>query len=75
LRRHTDLPVAVGFGLSTPAQVAAAARVADAAVVGSAIVNCLAAGLDDQNRPRPGLIDDVLALVGQLAAGVRTARS
>lgn len=37
-RRHTDLPVAVGFGVSTPEQAAAVARVADGVVVGSAVV-------------------------------------
>ena len=74
LRRHTDLPIAVGFGITTPERAAAVARVADAAVVGSAIVNRLAAALDDQGRAGPGLVEDVLALVNQLAVGVRTAR-
>ena len=74
LRRHTDLPIAVGFGITTPERAAAVTRVADAAVVGSAIVNRLAAALDDQGRAGPGLVEDVLALVNQLAVGVRTAR-
>jgi tryptophan synthase alpha chain len=74
LRRHTGLPIAVGFGITTPEQAAAVARVADAAVVGSAIVGRVAAALDEQGRPQPGLVDEVLALVGRLAAGVRTAR-
>ena len=42
VRRHATLPVALGFGISTPAQVATACRHADAAVVGSAIVNIIA---------------------------------
>ncbi|HOW64580.1 MAG TPA: tryptophan synthase subunit alpha [Candidatus Paceibacterota bacterium] len=42
IRRHTDLPVAVGFGISTPAQAARVAEEADAVVVGSAIVNQIA---------------------------------
>ena len=42
IRRNTSLPVALGFGISTPEHVAAACRHADAAVVGSAIVNVIA---------------------------------
>jgi tryptophan synthase alpha chain len=74
LRRHTDLPVAVGFGITTPDAAAAVARLADAAVVGSAIVNRIAANLDDNGVPAPGLVDDVLAFVRTLADGVRAAR-
>jgi tryptophan synthase alpha chain len=44
IKAHTDLPVAVGFGIKTPEQVAAIGRIADAAVVGSAIVARVAAG-------------------------------
>ena len=72
LRRHTSLPVAVGFGLRTAPQVAAVAKLADAAVVGSAIVERLAAGLDDQGRAGPGLVEGVLALVRTLADGIET---
>jgi tryptophan synthase alpha chain len=74
LRRHTHLPIAVGFGIRTAEQAAEVARVADAAVVGSAIVSRLAANLDTARAARSGLIDDVLALVRELAAGVRGAR-
>jgi len=74
LRRHSALPIAVGFGIKTPDQAAAVARVADAAVVGSAIVDRVAANLDDAGRPRAGLVDDVLGLVADLARGVRAAR-
>jgi tryptophan synthase alpha chain len=74
LRRHTPLPVAVGFGISTPERAAAVARVADAAVVGSAIVNRVAAGLDAEGRAKPGLVGETLAFVRQLADAVRTAR-
>jgi tryptophan synthase alpha chain len=42
VRRHSTLPIALGFGISTPAQVRQACRVADAAVVGSALVNVIA---------------------------------
>ena len=41
IRQHTDLPVAVGFGISNPEQAATVARVADAVVVGSAIVDLI----------------------------------
>jgi tryptophan synthase alpha chain len=68
LKRHTDLPVAVGFGIKTPEQAAAVARVADAAVVGSALVSRVA------DRVANGAADEVLGLVRQLAAGVRGAR-
>jgi tryptophan synthase alpha chain len=74
LKRHTDLPIAVGFGIKTPAQAAEIARVADAAVVGSAIVTRLADGLDESGALRPGVVEDVLGFVRELAAGVRGAR-
>jgi len=74
LKRHTDLPVAVGFGIKTPQQAANVARIADAAVVGSAIVTRIADGLDAEGHARPGLVEDVLGFVRELAAGVRGAR-
>jgi tryptophan synthase alpha chain len=74
LKEHTALPIAVGFGIKTPRQAAEIARLADAAVVGSALVDRLAASLDDNARARPGLIDAVLADVSALAQGVREAR-
>ncbi|MCW2244453.1 tryptophan synthase alpha chain [Azospirillum fermentarium] len=74
LKRHTDLPVAVGFGIKTPAQAAEVARVADAAVVGSAIVSRITDNLNADGTPRPGLTGDVLGFVRELAAGVRGAR-
>jgi tryptophan synthase alpha chain len=75
LRRFTDLPVAVGFGIKTPEQAAAVAGAADAAVVGSVLVQCLAQNLDADGRARPGLVEAVLADIAALAAGVREARS
>jgi tryptophan synthase alpha chain len=48
IRRHTDLPVAVGFGISSREQVAQAARAADGVVVGSALVNVIRDGLGDR---------------------------
>ena len=75
LRRHAALPVAVGFGVRTPAQAAAIARVADAAVVGSALVSHIAASLDADGGARPGLAESLLAQVGDLAAAVHGARN
>ena len=75
LRRHTTLPVAVGFGIRTPAQAAAIARVADAAVIGSALVSHIANSLDSYGRAPPGLADSLLAQVSELAAAVRTAQN
>ena len=74
LRRFTQLPVAVGFGIKTPAQAAEVARAADAAAVGTAVVDRLALNLDPEGRAKPGLVDAVLADIRALAAGVRGAR-
>jgi tryptophan synthase alpha chain len=46
LRKATTLPICVGFGVSTPAQAAAVARIADGVVVGSAIVKAAEQGVD-----------------------------
>jgi tryptophan synthase alpha chain len=75
LKRHTALPVAVGFGIRSAAQAAAVAKVADGAVVGSALVDRVAGNLDAAGRAKPGLAEAVLSLVRELAAGVREARS
>lgn len=74
IRRHTPLPVAVGFGIKTPDQAAEVARLADAAVVGSALVQRLAAMLDDKGKAKSGLVEAVLGDVAALADGVRKAR-
>ncbi|MBI1238232.1 MAG: tryptophan synthase subunit alpha [Alphaproteobacteria bacterium] len=67
LKQATDLPVAVGFGIKTPTQAAQIARIADAAVVGSAIVDKIAAG-------GPNVVEETLRFVRALADGVRAAR-
>jgi len=74
LRRHSRLPVAVGFGIRTPDQAAAVARIADGTVVGSALVDEVAAHLDADGKARPELVDAVLGRVRALADGVRRAR-
>lgn len=68
VRRHTDLPVAVGLGVSTGAQASEVASYADGVIVGSALVRCL---LD---TPGPAGIASVGALARELADGVRSAR-
>jgi tryptophan synthase alpha chain len=75
LRRFTDLPVAVGFGIKDPVQAAAVAGAADAAVVGSALVQRLALNLDRDGRATPGLVGAVLADISALAMGIRQART
>ena len=74
IRRFTRLPIAVGFGIRTPQQAAEVARAADAAVVGTALVQRLALNLNPDNTAKPGLVDAVLADVRALSAGVRDAR-
>jgi tryptophan synthase alpha chain len=74
LRRHSRLPVAVGFGIRTPEQAAQVARIADAAVVGSALVDEVAKHLDTAGKARPELAEAVLSRVAALAQGVRGAR-
>jgi len=73
IRRHTRIPVAVGFGIKTPEQAAEMAGAADAAVVGSALVAKVAENLDETGRALPGLVDAVLSFVSELAGGVRGA--
>ncbi len=71
IRAVTDLPVAIGFGVRTPAQAARAARTADAAVVASALIDTLAASLDPQGRATPSTVRCVLDQVRALAEAVR----
>jgi tryptophan synthase alpha chain len=75
IRHHTPVPIAVGFGIKTAAQAASIAATADAAVVGSAIVSTIAAGLTSDGAAKPALIDTTLAFVAELAAGVRNPRA
>ncbi|MGD9883240.1 MAG: tryptophan synthase subunit alpha [Reyranella sp.] len=74
IRRHTALPVGVGFGIKTPEQAAAVARHADAAVVGSAIVDRVKAGLGADGKARSDLVPGVLDYVRSLAEGVHSVR-
>ncbi|HTZ72207.1 MAG TPA: tryptophan synthase subunit alpha [Acetobacteraceae bacterium] len=74
IRRATDLPIAVGFGVKTPAQAADAVRVADGAVVASALIDAMAADLVD-GKALAGTAEKVLGQVRALAAAVRLARN
>ncbi|MGA9867711.1 MAG: tryptophan synthase subunit alpha [Acetobacteraceae bacterium] len=74
IRRATDLPIAVGFGVRSPAQAATVVGVADAAVVASALIDTLAASLDEHGRAGPDTVRLVLDQVRALADGVRAAR-
>ncbi len=74
IKRHTALPVAVGFGVRTPAQARAIAEVADGVVVGSALVDALKQSLDGDMKATASSVNAVTDLVAALAAGVRDAR-
>jgi len=74
LRRQTDLPIAVGFGIREPGQAAAVAKRADAVVVGTALVQAVADNLDADGGAGPGLEAAVLGLARTLAAAVHGAR-
>jgi|TARA_R110002072_G_scaffold45001_4_gene125387 tryptophan synthase alpha chain len=71
LKQHTDLPIAVGFGIKTPDNVRDTTASADAAVVGSALVDRIQANLDGDGKAKPGLVEDVLTFVSKLASGKR----
>ena len=70
VRKASNLPVAVGFGIKTPERAAAVARVADAVVVGSALVEEIASAAATDSLAAP----KVLASVAALAKAVRLAR-
>ena len=77
IRRHTKLPVAVGFGIRTPAQAAEIAKVADAVVVGTALVDAIAGTLGADGKPAKDAATTARAahdLVKALATAVRGAR-
>lgn len=74
VRKATDMPIAVGFGVRTPAQAATVARYADAAVVASALIDKLAEGLDEHGKAPQTVIDQVLDDVAALAAAVHGER-
>ena len=74
IKRHTKLPVAVGFGVRTVEQACGIAECADGVVVGSALVDALRGSLDKAGKAGPGTIKAVTDLVSALAKGVKAAR-
>ncbi len=74
IKRHTDLPVAVGFGVKTAAHARAIAEGADGVVVGSALIDALRPTLDQQGKATARTVPAVIDLVSELAQGVRGAR-
>jgi tryptophan synthase alpha chain len=69
LRRHTDLPISIGFGIRTAEHAATIARLADGVVVGSALIDHIANAASQQDA-----VKGVLGLCAELAEGVRGAR-
>ena len=74
IKSHTDLPVAVGFGIKTADDAAVMGRDADGVVVGTAICNAVAGSLLD-GKATPGTVAAVTTLVSGLALGVKRARA
>jgi tryptophan synthase alpha chain len=75
IKRHTGLPVAVGFGVKDAASAAAIARGAEAVVVGSALVEKVRLSLDADGKATSSTVAAVTGLVADLAVGVRNARA
>jgi tryptophan synthase alpha chain len=74
IKKHTQLPVSVGFGVRDAARAKAIAEGADGVVVGSALVDALRDTLDKDGKPSVGSVKAVTDLVASLAEGVRAAR-
>lgn len=74
IKRHTALPVCVGFGIRTPETARAIAAHADGAVVGTALVDALKASLDAEGRATAKTVNAVADLAAALAQGVRGAQ-
>jgi tryptophan synthase alpha chain len=74
IKRHTDLPVCVGFGVRTGEQARVLAGSADGVVVGSALVEAIRSSLDGNGKPTGATVKAVSDIVRSLAEGVRGAR-
>jgi tryptophan synthase alpha chain len=72
LRNHTDLPIAVGFGVKTAEQARSIAKSADAVVVGSALVSAVKDSLTKAGKPTSKTAKAVHSLVASIASGVRS---
>jgi tryptophan synthase alpha chain len=71
IKKATSLPVAVGFGVKSPEQAQALGKVADAVVVGSALVGAIEKSLGADGRSTSKTVASVLDLVQSLARGLR----
>ena len=74
IKRHTQLPVCVGFGIRTPDAARGIAQAANGAVVGSALIDALRATLDSEGRATAKTVPAVADLAAALAQGVRGAK-
>jgi len=74
IKRHTKLPICVGFGIRTPEAARAIAEKADGSVVGTALVDALQGSLDAEGLATPRTVTAVADLVASLAQGVRGAK-
>jgi tryptophan synthase alpha chain len=74
IKGHTNLPIAVGFGVKTAEQAKVIGQSADAVVVGSAIVQQIASSLGKDGKAGPETVDLVATMVRGLSTGVRSAR-
>lgn len=74
IKSHTNLPVAVGFGVRTAADAAEIAKVADGVVVGSALVDAVRHSLHADGRPTELTVGSVVAIVEDIAKGIRSVK-
>ena len=74
IKKHTSLPVAVGFGVKNAQSAAEIAAHADGVVVGSALIDALKRSLDENDRATSGTVEAVANLVREIASGVKSAR-
>ncbi|MDN4987618.1 tryptophan synthase subunit alpha [Bradyrhizobium arachidis] len=74
IKRHTELPICVGFGIRTPEAARAIAEKADGSVVGTALVDALKNSLDAEGRATAKTVNAVAELTAALSQGVRAAK-
>jgi tryptophan synthase alpha chain len=74
IKSHTDIPVAVGCGVKTATDAIAIAKGADGVVVGSALVDMVKRSLDANGKATSTTVSSVMALVSEIAAGVRSVK-
>ncbi len=74
IKKHTSLPVAVGFGVKNAQSASEIAAHADGVVVGTALIDALKNSLDENNCATSGTVEAVASLVREIASGVKRAR-